>query len=506
MHKGNLLWLLVFLQNSIFPTTYRLTHPPYEAGFFNIFNTILGTLDFYDRDPTCNGLIIDFENKGLYYDPNYGSNWFEYYFEPISCDITSTAKKFPLYRKITFSVSSQFIMSRKRGYELIQKYIRIKPTIQMKLNAFTETYFKDNHVIGIHYRGTDKKVDGPLIPYEEVCDVLALEVHVNSNVLFFVATDDENFLMFIQEKFPGHIISTSAFRSNSSKPIHYPRSKNAYQLGQDALLDCLLLAQCSKLYRTTSNLSSCSLKFNPSMPVIDLTKNYKEEIHPDRHTIFMKLHTVLYLLDQYEKGIITGFESTVSTEYNNPLSEKKSNWWQRYFKEISTGNPDTSFKITDYMIDVFGPNNLFEMNPLRANELITKYIKLEPALGQQIDIFMTQNRIKPYIISLYYDGTQNSFDLLNQLDKELQEAPANYTIILVSTCSNFSKEVLKRYKNVIKPELSIIKNNELKLAHAMILSKSTVIIGCASELLKVACQFNPRVKLYTFGTLWMEKD
>ena len=49
---------------------------------FSVFLTVVGFLHFYEQEG-WDGARVDFRKEGLYYDPRIGSNWWEYYFEPI---------------------------------------------------------------------------------------------------------------------------------------------------------------------------------------------------------------------------------------------------------------------------------------------------------------------------------------------------------------------------------------------------------------------------------------
>lgn len=257
------------------PHYYLLTHRLDKAGLFSVFHTVLGALDFMEQDDRCCGLGVNFENKGFYYDKSLGENWWNYYFEPIEIgQKTDIIKKIPHYKKICWSVASEFAMSRERGYELIAKYIIPKPHIQKKIDLFCEKNFKNKHVIGIHYRGTDKCSEAQIVPYCDVYDCVAAElIKLDKDYVIFVATDDMYFLSYMNAYFPGRIVCTDAIRSDSGAAVHFAETKLNYQKGEDAIIDCILLSKCDLLIKTDSNLSNCSIKFNPHIPYIMLNKS-----------------------------------------------------------------------------------------------------------------------------------------------------------------------------------------------------------------------------------------
>lgn len=258
---------------------YVLTLPLYNPGLFSTFNTVIGALDAYDRG-IISGLHVDFAHEGWYFDPERGNNWWQYYFEPIvlgNSDCAIEKQFFPTYKKIALAYETQFEMSRERANELIQKYIRVRPDITQQIDDFCTEYFGENFVIGVHYRGTDKLEAEP-VSYESVIDHIqnVITMHADKQIKIFVATDDSRFATYVQEKFPHRVVMRNAMRSDTTTGVHMRGDFAPYSKGEDAVIDCLLLSHCSILIKTASNLSDCSLQFNPHIPVIKLNKSYSE--------------------------------------------------------------------------------------------------------------------------------------------------------------------------------------------------------------------------------------
>ena len=64
-----------------------------------------------------------------------------------------------------YAIRSYYAISNAAG--LIAKYIRIKQDVIDEVNSFCTAYF-GNHVLGLHYRGTDKKDEAPRVDWEKV--------------------------------------------------------------------------------------------------------------------------------------------------------------------------------------------------------------------------------------------------------------------------------------------------------------------------------------------------
>lgn len=246
---------------------------PYPSGLFSIFNMVAGLLDSYEKGELA-GFRLEFQ-KGYYLDPLHGDNWWEYYCEPLEVGSPENAIVREIDQIAFYALMAEFDLTRKRVNELIKKYIRIKPELLKKALKFSNQYFKSHTVIGLHYRGTDKAREAPRVPYSKVVQEIKKYIASNKLVDFriFVATDEQNFLEYIQHIFPSKICALPMFRASGKKPLHIS-SKAPYQQGANALVDALLLARVDYLFRTSSNLSLWSTYFNPELPVIMLNNRY----------------------------------------------------------------------------------------------------------------------------------------------------------------------------------------------------------------------------------------
>ena len=235
------------------------------AGMFSIFMDVLSLLQNHEKG-LFKSIKVDFANEGQYFEPNFGQNWWEYYFEPINNQSSDKSKEF--YYLDCWKI--QFCNSREYNNYLIEKYVHLKPHIQDKINSFVANYFKNaEFLIGIHYRGTDKVVTGseaPRVPYAKVAEVLKEQIDAlaGKNYLIFIATDELDFIHYLSDEFPGKIcVNMEAHEINDN-----------YLRGQNAIIDCVLLSKADLIIRTDSNLSLVSSFFNCQVPVVELSKGY----------------------------------------------------------------------------------------------------------------------------------------------------------------------------------------------------------------------------------------
>ncbi len=250
-------------------------------GMFSVFDHAVDFLDAYDKNKIA-GLDINFEETGIYYDPHYGPNWWTYYHQPISIGNKSAKCKVRVFDEYYNHMShTEFNMSRTEVHSLIKKYFHIQPRIQTKIDSILEKEFSGSYVIGVHYRGTDKISEAPRVPYEKVVEeidkvIASLSLSEKNNYRVYVATDEAAFLDYVKPLYEDKLIYLcDAARSTTGAPVHLDRGYNRYLVGENALMDSILLSKTNIIIRTSSNLSRWSTYFNPDLPVIELSKRFQ---------------------------------------------------------------------------------------------------------------------------------------------------------------------------------------------------------------------------------------
>lgn len=246
-------------------------------GFYAHFCAVLGLLEHSEKiGKDSAGVRINFEDRGLYYDPACGPNSWEYYFQPVDIRREPVAMERTLdFAQLRWCALRGERMQPARAFELIERYVRVKPHIQHKIDAFVGAHFAGFRVIGVHYRGTDKWTEAPRVPYAEVYAAVRTAIGTvgMDNFRLFVASDEQRFVDCMRSAFPGRVISWETRRSVDGSPIHYGM-ENIYKEGEDVVIDCLLLSRCHQLIRTSSDLSLCSTYFNPRIPVVLLNQEF----------------------------------------------------------------------------------------------------------------------------------------------------------------------------------------------------------------------------------------
>lgn len=244
-----------------------------QFGLFSVVFYVTGIMREYEKGNYA-GVNVDFGRKGPYYQKKYGLNWWNYYFEPIECPSKGLHVRNFTSRHAEFAFSIEY-NDKWKNNALIKKYIHVKKKILDKIDNFKAAKFTSDYVIGVHYRGTDKKTEAPKVAYESVLRAVRKQASEKGreNYLVFVATDTQDFVDYLERHLPGKVIKYDCHRSANGRPVHLG-SKSGYRKGEEAVIDCLLLSGCDFLIRTSSNLSLCSTFFNPELPVLELSQRF----------------------------------------------------------------------------------------------------------------------------------------------------------------------------------------------------------------------------------------
>ncbi len=291
-----------------------------NAGFFAYLNFAINQLIYaeqYGLRPVVYFGHLSGNGANAFYDADRGENMWDYYFEPVAgltyADIVAriadpddpltrddliTLSTEELWRIHTCELASVYVYphgihleryadrggdamwyseQRKRANRIVQKYVRIKPNIVAKVDAFERDYFMGNRVIGVHLRGTDKGT-APLPPVlmriikpREYFPYIDEYTQQNGPCKIFVATDQTQFLDQMKARYGDRIISRETIRGcGLLNPFH--SKGDGYLKGEEVLIDCLLLSRTHYLLKCTSAVGEFAMYFNPDLKVDDLNE------------------------------------------------------------------------------------------------------------------------------------------------------------------------------------------------------------------------------------------
>ena len=163
---------------------------------------------------------------------------------------------------------------RKHINNLIKKYITIKSHILWKIINFYVSFMEGKKTVGIHIRGTDKHSEAPPIDISKFIEI----ANKYSDHQFLVASDEYAIIDKLKKELKGNVIYYDAFRSNQTGAIH--KINPCEQIGQEVLIEVLLLSYCDIFIHSISNVSTAVLFFNPELHNIYLDPYNNLELEP----------------------------------------------------------------------------------------------------------------------------------------------------------------------------------------------------------------------------------
>jgi hypothetical protein len=152
-----------------------------------------------------------------------------------------------------------------RANKLLNNSFRVKSLIQKEVDDFVDLHFKNEFVLGVHFRGTDKIGEAPRINEEKLFSEIDKCLVSGTFSKIFISTDEAPVLEKVKMRFPEIpvIWRKDVFRSNNGDQFHRKVENSKDIINCDALMNILILSRTNFLLKTASIMSDCSFIFNP---------------------------------------------------------------------------------------------------------------------------------------------------------------------------------------------------------------------------------------------------
>ena len=275
-------------------------------GFFAEFLWVLNHLDWCEK--TNQIPVVYWDSRFAYYSKdgyNGSFNCWEYYFEPVSSliyqpddnierrtfyinfstiwwyaqyiqnmhllapeeqsSIVGVPLPYKLDMDMAYPVKGHLYAHQFRRYvkSLIDKYVALKPNVQEKIDMFYRSMMEGHKVVGLHLRGSFIWNEVNTVPLEVLCE--EANKNADENTIFYVATDQYPLLDSAKKFLNGKVIYYDCYRqtrtTSPSESQQWPPI-----MGEDVLVETVLLSLCDHLVHTISNVSTAALYFNPELP------------------------------------------------------------------------------------------------------------------------------------------------------------------------------------------------------------------------------------------------
>ena len=245
-------------KNKIF---YVIRRSP-GAGLFSNVIYVLNHLSLIEKTNFIP--IIDMENfTTIYNEKNKVEKTFnawEYYFEKLN---KYTLKEVYQSQNViltnnNFSKFFNHNICTNHFRNISKKYLKIKKKFKTFSNIFYLNKLSKN-TLAVHYRGTSYKSSANH-PYpatnEQTIDYIEYLIKKYNYDKIFLCTEDLNFFEVMKKKFNKKLICLNSFRSTKDDAFKiYPRINHRYYLGEEILLEALIISKCKAFLHAITNVS-----------------------------------------------------------------------------------------------------------------------------------------------------------------------------------------------------------------------------------------------------------
>ena len=256
----------------------------WNGGFFSNFNGVLNNLRWRLGRRGVHAAIVDWHADPALTDFAYGrpedGNLWLHFFEPLPferfpaahCEARSFARldiTFP-HTYAAYKLNRRW---RQDYHALYRRYIRIRPTFLDRVEKIYQADMAGHYCLGVHYR---HPVHNPeclhSIPSPEtfIARLRGL-LPVDRPYAVFLATDAESAVAAFQQAFGSRLVVQPCVRRAGLQTENHPQdpdTRASLILGEQVLLDCLLLARCDALFHVSSNIATAAGYINPSLKMV----------------------------------------------------------------------------------------------------------------------------------------------------------------------------------------------------------------------------------------------
>lgn len=180
-------------------------------------------------------------------------------------------------------LGSPCAMSLAEGLATFSRHLRFVPFLQGEVDVLFDAHLKGSNPIGVHYRGTDKHGEAPVVARAGAIATVGEQITRGGHRALFLATDEPAFGRELRAALPGLTIvgyKRPELNVVEGQPIHFADA-DGYWKGVDALVNILALARCDAVVRTASYLSGWAKVLNPEQRVLMLNQPYSDTRFPD---------------------------------------------------------------------------------------------------------------------------------------------------------------------------------------------------------------------------------
>ena len=255
-----------------------------NSGFFSNLNCVLSHLRFTLGRHGAAATIVDWraraDRSNFPYGTSADGNLWPHFFEPLAFELRpGDLIETHLFARRAMTARRAYAMYKldstwRQIYgRLFQRYIRVKPEIQARADALHNTTMAGHYRVGVHCRHPNHDSEclhrSPSLR-RYIAAVRAL-LPADRSWVVFLATDYEPAVAAFRSAFGERLVIQSGVRralATGDEQMHHGNSEPGVELGEQVLIDALLLARCDAFVHVTSNLATAVGYMNPETRMV----------------------------------------------------------------------------------------------------------------------------------------------------------------------------------------------------------------------------------------------
>ena len=211
------------------------------------------------------------------------SNFEDYFYQPYN-DINIiydgvkelNIENMVTYEKLVILDILQRYDLRKYINYLINKYLKVSNKINNKVTEIVNKNFNNKKILGVHIRQTDHHVHGELLKIDQY--IKSIDKQINSYDILYVMSDNIESIIKLKDLYKDKLFYLpDIIRSDKENgiPPHRMKGLDKYILGENILIETLLLSKCDHTILTNSNIANFIIcnNINQKFEFIDLKIN-----------------------------------------------------------------------------------------------------------------------------------------------------------------------------------------------------------------------------------------
>lgn len=265
-----------------------------DAGFFSNVNAVVDGLVHRLGREGVEAVRVEWRAPEHAFQFPYGTesdgNLWDAFFEPLPFAVfperiveTDTFANLAMTGRGAYATYKLKPGWRQRYHQAYSRYLKPKGRILDKVDQIHRDCMNGHYCVGVHWRHSDHDAENLFrIPSPDVfIDRVAKLLPRDRSWRILLATDTQAAVSAFDAAFGDRLViqpDVGRAEDQSGPQFHHGHTNPSTALGDDVLIDCLLLARCDALLHSTTNLATAVGYINPNLKMVYCETPYQTAI------------------------------------------------------------------------------------------------------------------------------------------------------------------------------------------------------------------------------------